>query len=191
MSDLKERIVYMDPSVLVPYEKNARIHGSEMEFLKNSITEFGFRNPILVDANNVIIAGHGRRMAALELGLKKVPVIVCDDLTDDQVRALRLSDNRTSDLSGWSYDILTDELAALKDIGWDMAQFSFEDITFGPEEPKEEEFKPEIVEYVEDTAPTGDVAPEYRLLVLLDSEEAQNAVYEQLSDMGLRCRKLD
>ena len=181
----------VDIQEIIPYEKNARVHGTELEFLKNIISDprIGFRDPIEVDGDMIIVAGHGRRQAALELGMTRVPCLIHKDMHGDASDAYRLMSNRTSDLSGYDYDLLSEELAALKDIGWDMERFSFEDITFDTE--PEEEFEPEMVDYVEENGPTASKDPTYRLLVLLDSEEAQNAVYEQLSEMGLRCQKLD
>ena len=188
MAERKEKIVYMDPRKLVPYENNARVHDTELEFIKNSIQEFGFRNPILVDGDNVIIAGHGRRLAAIDLGLEKVPVIVCEDLTEDQVKALRLVDNRTSDLSGWDFDSLNAELAALKDIGWEMEQFSFEDMASFDD--TEDGFGDEEVDYVDGTAPLTHVGEDFKVMVHCDSKEAQEALYERLSDDGYSCQKL-
>ena len=78
--------------------------------MANSINEFGFKNPIIVDKNNVIISGHTRRLAALQLGLKEVPVIIGDDLTDAQVKAFRLADNRVAELAVWDEDLLKQEM---------------------------------------------------------------------------------
>lgn len=96
-----------------PYEMNAKIHDEDqIAKIAKSITEFGWDQPIVVDRNGVIIKGHGRRMAALKLGFKEVPVLVRDDLTDTQVRAARLADNRVA-LSGFDTAMLRDELASL------------------------------------------------------------------------------
>lgn len=116
MSDPK--IEMWQPSRLIPYENNAKIHDAkQVEKIAKSIAEFGWRgNPIVVDKDGVIVAGHGRRLAALKLGLAQVPVIVASDLTEDQIKALRLADNRVA-LGEYDSDLLQAELA---DIDFDL-----------------------------------------------------------------------
>lgn len=89
-----------------------------------SIQEFGFKVPIVIDKNNVIVAGHTRVMAAQKLGMDSVPCIIADDLTDEQIRAFRLADNKTAELADWDLDLLGKELAGIT--GIDMTQFGFE-----------------------------------------------------------------
>ena len=104
-----------------PYDRNPRHNDGAVDAVKASIEEFGFRGCILVDASMTIIAGHTRLKAAKALGMKEVPVEIADDLTEDQVKALRLVDNRTAELSGWDFDLLTEELEGIADIdmeGW-------------------------------------------------------------------------
>lgn len=91
--------------------------------MENSIKEFGFKVPIVIDETGEIVAGHTRYEAAKRLGLETVPCVVADDLTDEQVQAYRLADNKASDLSTWDYEMLEIELEA---IAIDMAQFGFE-----------------------------------------------------------------
>ena len=110
---------------LVPYEKNPRkISDEAIDAVAESIQEFGFKNPILIDKNNVIIAGHTRRLASLKLGLETVPCVVVDDLTPQQIKALRLADNKTNELADWDIGELDIELADLLDM--DMGRFGFE-----------------------------------------------------------------
>lgn len=104
-------------SKLKPYENNPRMNDMGVEAVANSISEFGFRVPIVVDKNYVIITGHTRLKAAQKLGMETVPVIVADDLTEDQARAFRIADNRTSDMSIWDNKLLLEELGALEDSG--------------------------------------------------------------------------
>lgn len=111
---------------LIPYENNPRKNDEAVEAVAASIKEFGFKVPIIVDAENVIIAGHTRLKAAQLLGMDTVPVIRADDLTDEQVKAFRLADNKTAELAGWDFTALEDELAALDNI--DMTKFGFEKI---------------------------------------------------------------
>ncbi len=98
---------------IIPYENNARIHDKSIEAIKNSISQFGFRQPIVVDTAMVVIIGHGRLKAAKELGLKEVPVHVAHGLTTDQVQALRIVDNRTSELSEWDFQRLVVDIEEL------------------------------------------------------------------------------
>lgn len=104
----EEKIVMMFTDELIPYNNNPRVNEGAVDAVANSIEEFGFRNPIIVDKNNVIIAGHTRLKASKKLGLKKVPVIVADDLTDEQANALRLVDNKTNELAEWDFARLKD-----------------------------------------------------------------------------------
>ena len=113
----------MNPSDLIPYNKNARIH--DVDKIANSIREFGFKDVILIDEHNVIINGHGRHKASLKLGLKQVPVAIAKDLSDEEIKALRLADNKTAECTEWDNVLLAEELANLGDI--DMSQFGFEE----------------------------------------------------------------
>lgn len=120
--DEKMNIVWMNIDNVFPYEKNPRINDDAVEFVKNSIKEFGWKQPIVVDDKNIIIAGHTRLKAAKELGIKEVPVLVASDLTEEQVRAYRLADNKTAEMAGWNFNLLEGELTGL-DI--DMSDFGF------------------------------------------------------------------
>jgi DNA modification methylase len=113
-----------------PYENNPRINDAAVDAVAKSIQEFGFRQPIVVDEDGVIIVGHTRYKAALKLGMKKVPVHVAKGLTPAQARAYRLADNQTATLSNWNEDLLPIELAALQemDFNLDLTGFSAEDI---------------------------------------------------------------
>lgn len=113
---------------LQPYAKNARTHSdAQVAQIAASIVEFGFTNPILVDSHDGIIAGHGRLMAAKSLGLADVPVIVLDHLTDAQRRAYIIADNKLALNAGWDEKLLAEELAALKNDGFDLGLTGFGD----------------------------------------------------------------
>lgn len=114
-------------SELIPYEKNPRKNEAAIEPVAASIKEFGFKVPIVIDTNNVIVAGHTRHAAAQRLGLEEVPVIVADDLTPAQIKAYRLADNKTAELADWDFELLDDELS---EIDFNMTQFGFEDTDF-------------------------------------------------------------
>lgn len=111
---------------LKPYENNPRFNDEAVEYVANSIKEFGFKVPIIIDKNNVIVAGHTRYKASLELGLEEVPCIVADDLTEEQIKAFRLADNKVSEKASWNYELLDEELDNILDI--DMSQFDFANI---------------------------------------------------------------
>ena len=104
----------MSPDQLIPYENNPRFHG--IKELKESIENFGFRIPVVVDKDHVIITGHGRWQAAQELGIDSIPVIVASDLSDDKVREYRIADNKVADLSGWNIEYLEQEMREIKDV---------------------------------------------------------------------------
>ena len=108
-----------------PYENNPRFNDDAVEYVANSIKEFGFKVPIIIDKNNVIVAGHTRYKASLELGISQIPCIVADDLTDDQIKAFRLADNKVGEKSLWNYELLTEELNDILNI--DMKDFGFLD----------------------------------------------------------------
>ena len=110
-----------------PYEKNPRQNDDAVDAVAASLKEFGFRQPIVVDGDGVIVCGHTRYKAAVKLGLAKVPVHVAKDLTPEQVRAYRIADNKTSDLSDWDYDILPIELSELQDAGFDLGLLAFDE----------------------------------------------------------------
>lgn len=108
---------------LKPYENNPRFNDDAVQYVANSIKEFGFKVPMVIDRDNVIVAGHTRYKAALELDLKEVPCIVADDLTDEQIKAFRLADNKVGEKSQWNLDLLNDELQEI--LGIDMDEFGF------------------------------------------------------------------
>lgn len=116
-------IEYISPKDLIPYGKNAKKHPAEqVKLIANSIKEFGFRQPIVVDNNNVVIIGHGRLLAAKRLKLKEIPITRVENLTDDQIRALRLADNKVSN-SEYDLGNLNFELS---EIDLDMSDFGFD-----------------------------------------------------------------
>jgi ParB-like chromosome segregation protein Spo0J len=119
-------IEYLSVDALKPYENNPRRNDDAVEYVANSIREFGFKVPIVIDRDNVIVAGHTRLKAAKLLGLDEVPVIVADDLTPEQVKAFRLADNKTGELAEWDFELLDIELGDISDI--DMSLFGFGDI---------------------------------------------------------------
>jgi len=114
-------------SDLIPYARNSRTHSDvQVNKIASSIKEFGFLNPVLIDKDNGIIAGHGRVMAAQKLGLKEVPVLQIGHLSDTQKRAYIIADNRLALDAGWDEEMLRVEFAELADMGFDLELTGFE-----------------------------------------------------------------
>jgi len=121
------KIEHWDIDRVRPYEKNPRRNDKAVQAVADSIREFGFRQPIVVDGDGIIVVGHTRYKAAVKLGLKTVPVHVAADLTPQQARAYRLADNRTAENAEWDVDLLPIELGELRDEGFDLKLAGFSD----------------------------------------------------------------
>jgi hypothetical protein len=113
-------IVNVDINVLKPYENNPRFNEDAVNYVADSIKEFGFKVPIVIDKNNEIIAGHTRYKASQKLGLKEVPCIVADDLNEEQIKAFRIIDNKVGDFSLWDYEKLKEEIDGLDPDNFDI-----------------------------------------------------------------------
>ena len=117
------RIVMKKLSEIKPYSKNPRHNDKAVDAVAESICEFGFKVPVLIDGNGTIVCGHTRYKAAEKLNLNAVPCIIADDLTDEQIRAFRLADNKTAEIAEWDFDLLSEELEDINDIN--MNNFGF------------------------------------------------------------------
>ncbi len=117
------RIIELGIEKLKPYKFNPRKNDGAVDAVANSIKEFGFKVPIIIDENNVIVAGHTRLKAAEKLGLKSVPAVIADDLTPEQVKAFRIADNKTAELADWDINLLNQEISEIDDI--DLKNFGF------------------------------------------------------------------
>ena len=126
MKEEKREIVYKSLDEIKPYERNARNNDNAVDSVVNSVKQFNFNVPITVDKNGVIVSGHTRYKAAKKLGLERVPVIVLDDLTDEEIKAYRLADNKTGELADWNIELLNDELQDLSLTDIDMSDFGFD-----------------------------------------------------------------
>ena len=127
------KVIMRSIADVIPYENNPRVNDKAVEAVAASLKEFGFKQPIVVDSAGVIVVGHTRLKAAKILGMSKVPVVVADDLTDEQIREYRLADNKTAELSEWDFGKLQEEMDALKDVdmsvfGFDVADAEFDDV---------------------------------------------------------------
>lgn len=158
-----------------PYEKNPRKNDSAVDAVANSISQFGFKNPIIIDKDGVIVCGHTRYKAAKKLGIDKVPCVIADDLTDEQIKAYRLADNKVSELAEWDIDLLGEELDDIFDI--DMSDFGF-DMT------EEQETQTEREDL------SGKVGETYEVIVECVNEIEQEQIYNKLIGDGYSCRVL-
>lgn len=121
------KIIEKQISELKPYDRNPRLNDDAVKYVANSIKEFGWKVPIVIDKNNVIVAGHTRYKAALELNIKDIPCVIADDLTEEQIKAYRLVDNKVSELAEWDFSLLNSEMENLQELGnLDMSDFGFE-----------------------------------------------------------------
>jgi ParB-like chromosome segregation protein Spo0J len=157
-----------------PYEKNPRKNDDAVKYVAESIKEFGFKVPIVIDSDGVIVAGHTRYKAAQMLKLKEVPCVIADDLTEEQVKAYRLADNKVSEAAEWDFDLLTEELENIFEI--DMEAFGFMEA----EEPEPKERKDL----------SGEVGEVFQIIVECNSELQQEEIYYKLINEGLQCRTL-
>ena len=107
-----------------PYDKNPRKNDEAVKYVAQSIKDFGFKVPIIIDKNNIIVCGHTRYKAAKKLKLDTVPCIMADDLTDEQIKAFRLADNKVGEFAEWDFDLLKEEIESLTTI--DVSDFGFE-----------------------------------------------------------------
>lgn len=120
------QIVNMKLTDIHPYEKNPRFNDEAVEAVANSIKAYGFRSPIVVDKNHVIICGHTRFKAAGRLGLDEVPVHIADNLTPEQIQAYRIADNKTAEIASWNYELLPIEIKELQDASFDLSLLGFD-----------------------------------------------------------------
>lgn len=159
-----------------PYDKNPRNNDDAVEATANSIKEFGWQQPIVVDKNGVIVVGHTRLKAAKKLKLKQVPVTVAESLTDEQVKAYRLADNKTGELADWDENLLAGELKELENLDFDMSEFGFEELDeLGPQ-PKDENTDP---------APIDDKTV---IIIESDDEAELEQYFDKLVEEGYPCR---
>lgn len=176
MAELK--VVYCDPADIIPYAMNSRTHSDEqIAQVAASIKEFGFTNPILVDEFNVIIAGHGRLMAANKLGLNQVPTITLEGLTEAQRKAYVIADNKLALNAGWDDQALQAELERLQELDFDLELTGFD-----PDELAR------LFDDEEATIKEESYAEIFNIIVECDDEQDQERIFNQLDRDGYRCR---
>lgn len=167
---------------VVPYDKNPRNNDDAVESTANSIKEFGWQQPIVVDKNNIIIVGHTRLKAAEKLKLDTVPVLVADNLSEEQVKAYRLADNKTSELADWDMALLNEELEGIAEL--DMDDFGFE-LAEDSEEVVDDDFDVEVPD--EPTSKLGQIYQlgNHRLMVgdSTDTKQVEALMSGQKADL--------
>ena len=161
-----------DIDSIKPYKNNPRNNDDAVDATANSIKEFGWQQPIVVDKDNVIIVGHTRLKAAKKLGLKQVPIVVAENLTDEQANAYRLADNKTGELADWDFDLLDDELADINNI--DMTQFGFS-------EDKDDEEPVDLSDSLDE---------KYQVVINCKDENELQNTFEKLQKEGYDCNIL-
>ena len=183
---LPDQIEHLPTDTLVPYARNSRTHSPEqVAQIAASIKEFGFTNPVLIDANNTLIAGHGRVMAAQSIGLPTVPAIRLAHLTDAQRRAYVIADNKLAENAGWDMATLAREVEDLNADGYDLELLGFgaDELSsmLGAEPPPPEP-----------AAPSPGIVYQEKYAVLVDckDEADQQRIFEQLTAGGMACKVL-
>lgn len=183
------KIITLPIDEIRPYGRNPRLNDIAVPAVAASIREFGFRVPLLIDRDGVIIAGHTRYKAALSLGLTELPCVVADDLTPKQVRAYRLMDNKSSEKAHWNEELLEQEFQSLADMGYDLTktafeQFEIESIMDGfweeDDTPEEEPSAPEA------SAPEAEPMPNegFSMIICCEDEAERQAVAGILGVQG-------
>lgn len=179
---------------LKPYDKNARFNENAIPKVAESIKLFGFKNPIIIDKDMVIIAGHTRLEAAKSLGMKKVPCIIADDLTPEQVKAFRLVDNHTSEFASWNYELLQTELETLD---FDLSEFEFPDLTVEDTLSADElesilDDNTDPTDYGNKGSGTDSISvenkQEWKVEILCYNQTEQESLYYELVKRGLNVR---
>lgn len=179
-------IIYKPIGEIKPYTNNPRSNDGAVPFVVESIKEYGFRVPILVDKDMVVIAGHTRLKAAIQLGLTELPCIIADDLTPAQVKAYRLMDNKASEKSKWNEELLVQEFEALADDGFDLTktafeQFEIDSITYALLDEDEPDDEPNDYPEPDDHSP---VSERFSVIICCQSEEEKEAVKAILGIKG-------
>lgn len=173
----KLKIVYKKLDDLTPYENNPRLNDGAVDAVAKSIEEFGFKVPIVIDKDGVIVAGHTRLKAAKQLAIDEVPCIIADDLSDEELKAFRLADNKVAELAEWDFEKLEAELT---DIDFDMSDFGFDFNTIDEESDK---FDDTDTDY-------HDINDKTIIAIEFDTEQELESAFQKLNDEGYNCQIL-
>lgn len=170
------RVTYRKIRELKPYKKNAKKHPKEqVERIANSIKEFGFTQPVLIDKHNCVVAGHGRILGAKKAGLKEVPTVCLEELTEEQIKAYRLADNKLNE-SDWDHALVDEEIQELLEHDIDMSLFGFDvDLT---DEELELEMEREVKFRTKE---------KHLVIVPCKSEKETKQVQKEIEQLGYKC----
>ena len=169
-------VTYRNIRDLKPYKKNAKKHPKEqIEQIANSIKEFGFTQPVLIDKHNCVVAGHGRILGAKKAGLKEVPTVMLDELTEEQIKAYRLADNKLNE-SDWEYKLVDEEIQELLEQDIDMSLFGFD--TDLSDEELELEMEKEVKFRTKE---------KHLVIVPCKSEKETKQVQKEIEQLGYKC----
>lgn len=181
MSNKKYKIEYKKVSKLIPYVNNSRLHNEhQVKQIAASISEFGFTNPLLIDNNNNLIAGHGRLMACDLLNIKEVPCVLVSGLTEAQKKALIIADNKIAENSEWDMDKLNLELETLKELDFDFSDLGFDF--------EVEIFESDVDESLFNDGVLEDKDNKIKLSIFFDSELDKKQLKEDLLSKGYLCQ---
>lgn len=173
---MRDNIVYKLIKELKPYQKNAKKHPkAQVEQIASSIKEFGFTQPVLIDKDNNVVAGHGRVLGAKKAGLKEVPTLCLDDLTEEQIKAYRLADNKLNE-SDWDIELLQKEAEELLKSDVDMSLFGFDSVL--SDEELELEMEREVKFRTKE---------KHLVIVLCKSEKETIKVQKEIERLGYKC----
>lgn len=189
----KLKVEWLAVDCLIPYANNPKEHPPEqVEQIAASIRAFGFNDPIAVDENNVVIEGHGRLLAAQELGLKKVPVISLSHLSEGERKAYALAHNKLTLNSGWDVEKLQLELEGLQELDFEnleLTGFSLEELErFSLDESDKLSEAGDIEDESEKTEVSIQYENQYGVIVQCESEAQQERVFTELSEAGYSCK---
>jgi ParB-like chromosome segregation protein Spo0J len=186
---MNQQVVYQDISQIHPYENNPRNNEAAIEPVAQSIKRFGFRVPILIDGKGTIIAGHTRYEAAKRLGMDKVPCIRVDDLTDEQIRAYRIADNKVAEASSWNDDVLRAEMDALKALDVDLTDTGFSEVELDGllREVEDADFEEFFTEPVQQPPKAADAEQSTETQQSTQLKSSQLAVPQQSGSKLIQC----
>ncbi|WP_445778983.1 ParB/Srx family N-terminal domain-containing protein [Shewanella sp.] len=176
----KQQIEQVSIEALIPYARNSRTHSdAQVAQIAASIKEFGFTNPVLIDEDGGIIAGHGRTLAARKLGLDKVPCLRLAYLSEAQKKAYIIADNRLALNAGWDDEMLKVEINELSDLNFDLSLLGFDDVELAKlfdEDEEEKDLKEESYSEV------------FNIIVECANESEQEKIFNRLDTEGYKCR---
>ena len=174
MENKELNIKYRPIKELKPYKKNAKKHNKEqVEQIANSIKEFGFTQPVIIDKHDCVVAGHGRILGAKKAGLKQVPTVCLDELTEEQIKAYRLVDNKLNE-SEWDYSLLDEEIEQLTNMNMDL--FGFDEVV---ELTKDYEAKKKV---------EFEIKEKYEVHIICKDEKQMEQVFNKVKGYGKECK---